>query len=608
MDGTPFGRYRLVALLGRGGMGEVWRAHDTETDRVVAIKLLPASLSADEEFQQRFRREAHAAARLNDPHVIPIHHYGEINGQLYVDMRLIEGRDLETVLADGPLDPARAVRIIEQVARALNAAHKVGLIHRDIKPSNILLDADDFAYLIDFGIARALDETRMTKSGNTIGTFQYIAPERLDDRAEEDARADIYSLACVLYESLTGHPPFPGHTMAHLVNAHLYMPPPRPSTTQSDVPEEVDDVIATGMAKDPDQRYATTIELANAARDAITDPIARPTPIPAQTPHGLRPISGPPPAARTKYRQPDPPSTPSAPPPSQQKPPPSSSAPAAIPYPSEPRTPAMADVGSTWQQPFQPAPTPPPRRRPGLIAAIVAAVVVITSGIIGITSYVLLKDGKQSEMPAAQSAPPSQPAPPSNPISSAPQSPQSAPPNALNGLLLSVDQINTAMNTTGMSSVGTMSAMPDNSSFVSDQACLALSAAVQAKTYAGSGYNAVQAQVIAKPQQSTVDQAVVSFPSAQDAASFFTASTQGWQSCSNRQFTLAANGNSQEQTVGPVSNTDGMLSATVTPANSLGVCERALTVVNNVAVDVTTCMGPQGAGVNIAHQIAARVR
>jgi serine/threonine kinase PknH len=268
----------------------------------------------------------------------------------------------------------------------------------------------------------------------------------------------------------------------------------------------------------------------------------------------------------------------------------------------------MADFGSKWQQPFQPVPTPRPRRRLGLIVAIVATVVVVASGIIGIISYVLLKDRNPSETPAAQSAPPPQPAPPSNPISSAPQSPQSPPPSALNGLLLSVDQINTAMNTTGMSSVGTMSAMPDNSSFVSDQACLALSAAVQAKTYAGSGYSAVQAQVVAKPQQSTVDQAVVSFPSAQDAASFFTASTQSWQACSNRQFTLAANGNSQEQTVGPVSNTNGMLSATVTPANSLGVCERALTVADKVAVDVTTCMGPQGAGVTIAHQIAAKVQ
>ena len=166
MQGTPFGRYRLIELLGRGGMGEVWRAHDTDTDRTVAIKLLPPHLAEDDAFQRRFRREADAAARLNNPHIIPIHNYGEIDGRLYVDMRLIEGRDLQAVLADGPLEPARAVRIIEQVAKALHAAHKVGLLHRDVKPSNILLDEDDFAYLIDFGIARAADETRMTKSGS----------------------------------------------------------------------------------------------------------------------------------------------------------------------------------------------------------------------------------------------------------------------------------------------------------------------------------------------------------------------------------------------------------------------------------------------------------
>src|SRR6201993_2734479 len=275
-NGTPFGRYRLIELLGRGGMGEVWRAHDTVTDRVVAIKVLPAHMSEDEEFQRRFRREAHAAARLNTPHVVPIHDYGEIDGRLFVSMRLIEGRDLAAVLADGPLEPARAVRIIDQVARALHAAHKVGLIHRDIKPSNILLDEDDFAYLIDFGIARAADETRMTKSGNTIGTFAYIAPERLDPQTEEDARADIYSLACVLYECLPGRPPFAGDTMAALIAAHLNTPPPQPSATQPEVPAQFDPVIATGMAKDPDQRYATTVELASAAHDAITTPILRP--------------------------------------------------------------------------------------------------------------------------------------------------------------------------------------------------------------------------------------------------------------------------------------------------------------------------------------------
>jgi serine/threonine kinase PknH len=183
-----------------------------------------------------------------------------------------------------------------------------------------------------------------------------------------------------------------------------------------------------------------------------------------------------------------------------------------------------------------------------------------------------------------------------------------APPNALDGLLLSPDQINTAMGATGMISVGTMTAMADNSFAVSDAACLPLSAAAEAKAYAGSGYSAVRAQVVAKAQQNALNQAVVLFPSAQAAGAFFGASAQGWQACSNRQFTLSANGNSQVNNVGPVSNTNGTLSATVTPANSLGVCERALTVANNVAVDVTACLGPTGAAVSIAHQIAARVR
>src|SRR6201998_4692890 len=233
VEGTPFGRYRLIELLGRGGMGEVWRAYDTASNnRTVAIKLLPPHLAGDTTFVVRFRREADAAAQLNNPHIIPIHNYGEIDGRLYVDTRLIEGRDLEEVLADGPLEPGRAVRIIEQVAKALHAAHEVGLVHRDVKPSNILLDKDDFASLIDFGIARALDETRLPSTGNAIGTFHYMAPERLGDHPSDDSRADIYALACLLYEFLTGQPPFAGASMGSLVAAHLNAPPPKPSNTQ----------------------------------------------------------------------------------------------------------------------------------------------------------------------------------------------------------------------------------------------------------------------------------------------------------------------------------------------------------------------------------------
>ncbi|OBF24407.1 hypothetical protein A5725_07335 [Mycobacterium kubicae] len=266
---TPFGRYRLIELLGRGGMGEVWKAFDTEANRLVALKLLPTQLSADTDFQRRFRREAHAAARLSSPHVIPIHQYGEIDGRLYLDMRLIDGRDLASVLAEGPLDPNQAVDIVSQVARALHAAHQQSLLHRDVKPSNIVLDHDDFAYLIDFGIARTIGETRMTQPGYAMGSFRYIAPERLVVDADEDARADIYSLACVLYECLTGKPPFPGDDMPRLVAAHLNAPPPRPSLKQPKLPTSVDEVITRGMAKHPDDRYATTVALADAARHAV---------------------------------------------------------------------------------------------------------------------------------------------------------------------------------------------------------------------------------------------------------------------------------------------------------------------------------------------------
>jgi serine/threonine-protein kinase len=259
-------------------MGEVWRAHDTVIDRIVAVKVLPAHLADDETFAQRFRREAHAAAQLNNPHVIPIHNSGEIDGRLYLDMRLIEGRDLQTVLADGPLEPARAVPIIEQVAKALHAAHKVGLVHRDVKPSNILLDEDDFAYLIDFGIARGAEETRMTGTGSIIGSWAYMSPERLQ-AGQVDARSDIYALTCVLYECLTGSPPYPGDNLEQQITAHLTAAPPRPSSTDPDVPAAFDAVIATGMAKRPDQRYPTTVELAHAARDATTVPLPRPKPI-----------------------------------------------------------------------------------------------------------------------------------------------------------------------------------------------------------------------------------------------------------------------------------------------------------------------------------------
>lgn len=231
MDATPFGHYQLLQLIGRGGMGEVYRAYDTKTDRIVAVKVLPPNMAADETFQQRFRRESQAAAGLNDPHVAPIHRFGEIDGRLYLDMRLIEGRNLGTMLADDkPLAPELAVKVVEQVASALDDAHKAGLIHRDVKPSNILITDREFVYLIDFGLARTAGVAGLTTAGSTLGTMAYMAPERFEGKPV-DPTSDIYALTCVLYECLTGVRPYPADSLEQQIAGHMTKDVPRPSAT-----------------------------------------------------------------------------------------------------------------------------------------------------------------------------------------------------------------------------------------------------------------------------------------------------------------------------------------------------------------------------------------
>jgi hypothetical protein len=275
VPGQMFGPYELRGLLGRGGMGEVHRAHDHTQAREVALKLLPAALASDEGFVERFKRESYAAARLNDPHVIPIHRYGEIDGRLYIDMRLVEGVDLGKLLErDGPLPPARAVSFVSQAAEALDAAHAAGLVHRDVKPSNLLVTNHDFVYLVDFGIAHIAGlQTHgkaLTATGATIGTLDYMAPERFSATGAVDARADVYALACVLYEILTGRRPYPFDNVPALIHAHLSLPAPRATAVRAGLPSAFDDVIARGMAKDPEARYRTPGELAAAAR-AVRD-------------------------------------------------------------------------------------------------------------------------------------------------------------------------------------------------------------------------------------------------------------------------------------------------------------------------------------------------
>ena len=267
--GTDFGHYHLRRLLGRGGMGEVYEAEDTRKDRIVALKLLPVAMSHDPVFRKRLQREARSAGRLQEPHVVPIHDYGEIDGVLYVDMRLIEGTDLRKMLSRyGPLTPARAVAIISQIGSALDAAHESGIMHRDVKPENILITRDDFAYLVDFGIANAATDESLTELGTAVGTYAYMAPERFKND-EVTYRADIYALACVLHECLTGGQPYPADSVSVVITAHLMSPIPAPSKIRPGIPAAFDDVIARGMAKDPKDRHATAGDLAAAAHNAL---------------------------------------------------------------------------------------------------------------------------------------------------------------------------------------------------------------------------------------------------------------------------------------------------------------------------------------------------
>jgi serine/threonine-protein kinase len=267
-----FGRYKLLSLLGAGGMGQVWRARDSQTNRVVALKVLPENSADDEEPRERFRRECQAVAQLTEPHVIPIHDFGDIDGRLYLNMRLVDGTDLRTLVKQhGAMAPQRAVAIIAQVAGALQAAHDVGLVHRDVKPSNILVSGNDFAYLIDFGIAHASEDHTLTKAGQTIGTAAYMAPEAIGAAVKTHSRVDVYALAGVLYECLTGQPPFASDMgVQGMIAHHLHTPPPQPSVTKPGIPVALDAVIAKGMAKDPDDRYQTVQELAAAARAAVS--------------------------------------------------------------------------------------------------------------------------------------------------------------------------------------------------------------------------------------------------------------------------------------------------------------------------------------------------
>jgi len=296
--GTEVAGYRIVEQAGSGGMGVVYRAEEIGLGgRPVALKLLVPALAGDPEFRARFLREMRVAAAIDHPNIVPIYRAGEDRGLLYLAMRYVHAADLRGVLAaEGRLEPGRALAILDQVAKALDAAHARGLVHRDVKPGNILLappvlDGDpEHVYLVDFGLARFdLDDRSLGGAGSFLGTPRYAAPEQAAGRPV-DGRADGYALGCVLYECLTGQPPFPGGSGEAVLLAHLEAIPPRVTTLRPDLPPVIDQVIARAMAKATADRYPSCRALLTAARQALTPTRRAPTPHPGPAaPHPRAP-------------------------------------------------------------------------------------------------------------------------------------------------------------------------------------------------------------------------------------------------------------------------------------------------------------------------------
>jgi len=269
MVGQTLVGHRIESVLGRGGMGVVYRARHEQLGRVRALKVLPAELAEDVAFRERFEREWRVAASIEHPGIVEVLDAGETGGQLYILMRLVEGPDLaQLIQLEGPLSPARTLHLLEQIADALDAAHSQGLVHRDVTPRNILVSAGDHAFLADFGVARMTATRGLTRTGYFVGNLDYAAPEQIEGKAI-DGRADIYALGGVLFTALTGRCPYVRDADVQLMYAHLQDPPPAPSAFKPDLPRALDEVVATAMAKSPGDRFQNARALVEALRKAL---------------------------------------------------------------------------------------------------------------------------------------------------------------------------------------------------------------------------------------------------------------------------------------------------------------------------------------------------
>ena len=266
--GYQFGDYRVEAEIGQGGQATVYRARDERTGELIALKVLSGAFSEDGTLRARLQREADAVRALDHPAIVTVREAGEVDGQLFICMTLVDGPSMqEEIQSGGGLDPARVVAILRQLASALDHAHAHGMVHRDVKPANVLLDREDRAFLTDFGLAKVAKSTQLTRTGMWVGTIEYIAPEQL--LAERvGPPADVYGLSALAYEALAGRPPFVRQTQAEMIHAPLETIPRPPSTLRPSL-SFVDGVLARGLAKKPEDRFASAGQMVSALADSL---------------------------------------------------------------------------------------------------------------------------------------------------------------------------------------------------------------------------------------------------------------------------------------------------------------------------------------------------
>ena len=572
-SGTTFAGYKIIRLLGSGGMGEVYLAEHPRLPRHDALKILPAAVSADDEFRRRFEREADLAASLWHPNIVEVHDRGEFEGRLWIAMDYVEGTNAQELLADrypSGMPPDLVATIVTAVGGALDYAHKRGLLHRDVKPANIMIancdDSDERRILLtDFGIARNVNDiSGLTMTNIAMGTVAYCAPEQL--RGEDiDGRADEYALAVTAYHLLTGSPLFSDPNPAVVIGHHLSANPLPISASRPQL-TALDPAFAVALAKDRNHRFPSCGDFAR----ALTD----------QSPHQFASSWAPTtPAETPKWPAPVQPSMPAPPP---------GSAPVQYGMPAPPAGSAPVQYGAfTGASPNNKVGS----SRAWLIPVAAGAALLLVVGI------ALLWRPWELLRPSNAAAP--------APIAA----------SAMSGLWLSPDQISAAMGTTGLRVTNTSSQMNNQAANVPDISCRAINSDADATVYANSGWTNVDIQLLEDAGNIAhdnyyVEQGLVLFPSASQAAAFLASAVQQWTGCANRQFTYYKNGQSYAtDNVGPVSNNGGILSATKIEEGANGwACQHALTVANNVAIDIMACSyNPANSGVQVAQQIKQNI-